>query len=514
MKIPYELKNTDFVIGQISQLYASDPVGALKEYVTNAIDAFSDASLKGRKKDARIGVIVNKEEGTIVVQDNALGMSYDFLCSIPSSIGESSRRGIKEMRGEKAFGMLAYCGFGESASVLTRTGRDNGNYSSLQMKRGEKDANADRLEARVVDRSEGFASGTRVTITGVPRKTIEDYFTPQKLKRALGETYEPIIRSDEVGIYVGWHGRNERLEKVESPEHKGEIVLADSKETPRKVIRIANGSLVSGGLEVNLWLNPEGVNDKVGLYCKGVRALESVGRLKELEDLWTSGKLSGYVNADFVSLTPDRDGLVRDAGFDCLVEMLKVYEPDLSEQIKKAVDQTVKKKADSILEQIAEKLGDVYARKPNPFTKGTGEPLKEPRKTGVPRDKPRKHNCPFALDIVDFDAGDAHKRYKLEDEDWILINSGHNDFRQLAVGRGAKDKDALQYFAAVIANAAAFSDYVDGRKALAKNSNQEYDPKAQMTAESQQAIAERSIDLKLDLLDNFGIIRKRKKKEE
>ncbi|MBW2969708.1 ATP-binding protein, partial [Candidatus Woesearchaeota archaeon] len=218
MKVAYELKNTGFVIGQISQLYAADPVGALKEYVTNAIDAFSEASLQGGKTKACVGVVINKEAGTITVQDNALGMSYDFLSELPRSIGESTRRGVKEMRGEKGFGMLAYCGFGRRADVLTRTVNDNGSYSSLVMGRDELSADVDRLEARVV--KSAFDTGTRVSVSGVPRKTIEDYFTPKKLKHSLGETYEPLIRSGEVEIYVGWHGKKERLERVEAPEHK------------------------------------------------------------------------------------------------------------------------------------------------------------------------------------------------------------------------------------------------------------------------------------------------------
>lgn len=513
MKVPYELKNTDFVIGQISQLYAADPVGALKEYVTNSIDAFSDASLKGQKIKARIGVVINKEDGTVTVQDNALGMSYDFLSQIPRSIGESSRRGIKEMRGEKAFGMLAYCGFGQSADVLTRTSNDNGSYSNLVMRRDELSADVGRLESRVVKAAVRFDTGTRVTVSGVPRKTIEDYFTPQKLKHALGETYEPLLRSNEVEIYVGWHGRNERLEKVEPSEHKGEPVLSDLSPTSKKIIRLGNGSHVAGELEVNLWLNPDGLNEKVGFYSKGVRAFDNIGKLKELDDLWSSGKLGGYVNANFVSLTPERAGVIRDSGFECLVDMLKAYEPKLRELVKIAEARAVKNRADSVLKQISEQLGIVYSKRPNPFTKGTGKPIETPRTPSDNPRKPRKPVCPYVIDITEFNPIDANRRFKLEEDNWILINSGHRDFGNLAFGRNAKDKQALQYFADVIASGSAFADYLAGRKAMAKATNEKLDSNIQMSADVQQAIAERTIELKLGLLESFGIIKKGKKEE-
>ncbi len=509
-KIPFEIRNPKFVLEQIQQLYAADPVGALKEYTTNAIDGIQQRRLQAPYDNAHIGILVNKEEGSIVIQDNGIGMTYDFLKDVPRSIGESGRRGVKEMRGEKGFGMLAYCGFGDRANVLTRTTVDKGSYNYLHMERNSLTAETDKLPATTVEKQmgPGFVQGTRISIYGVSPKTIEDYFTPQKLKHAMAEMYDPILRSKEVTIEIGWSGKDKRLETVDPLSRKGKSVLEEMVSTQNKVIELKDGTRAIGEMEICLWLNPDGTNEKIGLYNKGVK-VQDLTRLKEFDRFpWNSGKLCGYISENFCKLVPSRDGMRRDnKAFGELVSMLNVYEQQLGEYVKLAEEEGTKNRACSALEQIAEKLGTIYSRRPNPFTKGTREPSQKPRQPSKPGAVKRKPNCPFDFDISEFPANESNLRSKLEDEERILINSDHRDFTHFASSRGSKDKESLQYFAGVISKEAAWADYLAGRRAQSQEVGKSYT----VNEDTMRAIQERSAEIQFELLEAFGILKKRKK---
>jgi len=412
------------------------------------------------------------------------------------------------MRGEKAFGILAYCGFGDRAHVVTRTVHDNGSYSFMRMEKDSLEAELDHVDEKIVERQmgPGFREGTRVKIFGVNRQTIDNYFTPAKLKYAIGEMYDPILRSKDAEIHIGWNGKDQRLEQVKPVHRKGGIVLSDLVETPEKVIKLKDDTHVVGELEVQLWLDPDEQHGKVGFYNKGVKVLDSIARLNEFDSSpWNSGRLSGYINANFCKLMPGRDGIVRDKGFECLMQLLKTYEPKLKELVKQAEDESTKKNSSAIIEQIREELGEIYTNSPNPFTKGTGTPLVKPRQPSVRTGEQKKKNCPYPIDMIGFSEKDMNLRFKVDDMG-IYENSSHRDFKKYAAGR--KDRQALMYHIEVLAEGFAIADFVAGRKALAKSQNQEY-TSSPINEESQQAIIERAMGIKLKLMDGFGIIKSR-----
>ncbi len=511
-QIPYEIKNSTFVIKQIQALHAADPLNAFKEYTTNAIDAFTEARLHSSPvANAQIGIIVNKEEGAITIQDNALGMGYDFLRSIPASIGESCKRGVEEMRGEKAFGMLAYCGFGDRANVLSRRSEDNGRYNYLHMEREKMSAEADRLEARIVKESmkPAFKQGTRITISGIARKTIEDYFTPAKLQHALAEMYDPVLRAGEVKIAVGWYGRNEKLQSITPLKRKGKRVVDDIAETPEPIRKQHDGTTLPGELEVELWVNPDG-KEKIGFYNKGVMALDSITKLKEFDKApWNTGKIGGYINENFCKLVPSRDGVERNnKRFDYLMQMLKEYEPELTRIAEQAENESIRQRGNKVLQEVSKKFHAVYSNKPNPFTKGTGKQLENPRKPPTPSDNPRPpRRAPYVFDMVEFDAHESNIRSKLEDDVMVLLNSSHRDFKRYA---SSKDREAQMYYAGVISKEVAWADFLAGKRAQDQETGRQFT----MNADTLRAIQERATELYLGMLACFGIIKKQNGKSE
>jgi restriction endonuclease Mrr len=110
--------------------------------------------------------------------------------------------------------------------------------------------------------------------------------------------------------------------------------------------------------------------------------------------------------------------------------------------------------------------------------------------------------------MMEFSENEAGLRSKLDGDSLILINRAHRNFVHFADNRKANDREALQYFADVIAKEAAWADYRAGRKALCRENE---NPSFTMNEESMRAIQERASELKLELLESFGIIKKRQK---
>ena len=85
---------------------------------------------------------------------------------------------------------------------------------------------------------------------------------------------------------------------------KGNLVRGDVVET-EPIIK-SNGTMLPGLVEFYICCNPDGTNEKVGLYNKGVQVLPSITRLREFNKFpWNSGKLTGTIDDNFCEL-PNR----------------------------------------------------------------------------------------------------------------------------------------------------------------------------------------------------------------
>jgi len=323
-KIKYEIADPSFVIKQIQQLY-SNPQLAFKEYVTNSLD-------NGARD---IDIFVSKTNNLIIVQDNGIGMSYQELKTLPSRIGSSSKRDIQEARGEKGFGLLGYPTVGAKQCQVysKKQGEDSKTYNYLRMSLNDNDAFADQLTANSFNSLIGgeFENGTRVYLNGISEEVINRFFTPSSIKAFIGEIYAPALRNDEIRLRVGYAGKRTKLIDIVAPVYPGEKVLDTSIEIDTK----KEGKPIKGKIDLYLFVNPKGTNEKVGLYNKGVKVYNSISSLDELSEMpWSSGKLTGDINEKFMSLTPSREAVIRTSKryFD-FINAVKDQEEYLNEEV-------------------------------------------------------------------------------------------------------------------------------------------------------------------------------------
>ena len=102
-----------FTLESLTTGMYSDPRIVYREYIQNAVDSIETAILDRiiSEKEAYINVLVDAENGTIVIEDNGRGVSNSNAESVLLSIGKSTKRqeNNRGFRGIGRLGGLSYC---------------------------------------------------------------------------------------------------------------------------------------------------------------------------------------------------------------------------------------------------------------------------------------------------------------------------------------------------------------------------------------------------------------------
>lgn len=461
-EVEIEFPDKGFILQQIGTF--DNPHDAFKEYISNSIDS------RPRDGIVNINVYVNRDRGLLVVEDDGEGMNFDFLRSAPKKVGESAKKGIKDKIGRKAVGLFSYHTFGPPSGIelYTREAGSKGPFSYLRHTyRGGK-ANVDKIGPNDVRLGE-FEHGTRVIINHIPFKMIDGFLTPDKLRKTLTEMYDPLLRKGFLNINIGY--QKKRSNRVLPVEYKDVMVLEEAIDVK---YRDPEKGIKDGKIEMRIFVNPDGTIDKVRVYDRGVRILQSITNLPEFNlQPWNSGKLQGYVNEDFLDPTLQRTGFNRgDENFDLFVEKVKGYEDFLSEEVKRLKRYKIDQKKlelqdfgkrylyalEEIYKEIRKQLDFgfpplVKGKKGDPKIKGietqyegttrfggkkttseykgrkTIEPDEDGVKIPVRRGRPTLPKYNFS--VVPFDLDEIHLRSKLESAfPTILINESHEDYKE------------------------------------------------------------------------------------
>lgn len=491
--VALRIANEKAVLRQLFSLYGADPVTGLKEYVSNGVDA------KISGQTVTIGIVVNKNDGTVIIQDNGLGMSYHKLRSLPESIGESASRLDPSKRGEKALGLLAFGGFGERATIVSRQYGGADPFGVLMLDKADVKASVRELTA-LNGLGPEFSHGTRVAIYGVKRQTIEHYFQPAKLRGALQEVYDPMLRRGELVLSVGWQGKTEKLESVDEIARRGVYFGDHNLVTPSLVVPKLGCAPVQGGVELYFFIDGDNSTGKIGVYNKGVRVIPSITSIREFNrSPWNSGRVDGSIDEDFCELIPSRDGYVRDQRFESLCALISSVEGELAARVSEAEKKARDTKLSESVSLLERALGETYRQNPPPWRKE-----RKPAGGGGGcggSSSSRKPTPRFGIIIEEFPLHlqDSRVRFDL-DLEAVVINRAHPDYERHASGRD--DDEALTYFASVVSKGAALGDYTVARE-------QHDQP---VSPSDVPAIQERSSELFCGLLRNLGIFKQPSRK--
>lgn len=470
-KVRMTEEGQDFLILQLSQQYSSKPMDALREYVTNAVDAIS---LTEEPRDGEIKISLDPKSSRIYVSDNANGLSLEELAKLPIKIGESVKRGKIDQRGEFGWGLLSFGSLGDRLHFITRQpGSSNYGYLIYEVGKGaiEYEEPITLRDRDMLDFGGPFSQGTRI-ILHADKDVFNQKFRSADVRSAIQEIYWPILVEEGLQFYLELI--DGKVSQISQPRIRGEHILPQR--TFPFEVKTRDG-IVQHELRANLWLDIKTDTGKVPVYSKGVRIYRDIPELAEtaLSDcgLWRCKQIRGYINEPNLSVTLGRDTInkIRDSNvYNSLVEILRhiddILWPEVEEKLAK-----VRKEKDSelinstyyLLRKVYqdEDLLPIYRRRRREVVEpieprkiiewGIQTPTQDKDKSKPNRDSEDaddRRRWPFDFpDWYDFDTPENHLRYKLEarvGNPTAAINSGHKDWKRV-VELNPDSEEAKEY---------------------------------------------------------------------
>lgn len=415
-----------------SALQYSNPLHALREYLTNAIDAIDD----GKINDGLVKILLSQNGKSVIVEDNASGMNEKKVRSLPVEIGVSAKQGRLDQRGEKAVGLLAFGSMGYRMHIITRT-KEEQYYNYLRYEKNEdnqiEDPEFTKLTTSEVIREfyGTFHHGTRIIVNTNP-DILKRNLTETAIEKFVQETYFPLMQTRRISLKIG-NADNGSLRKVTELEMNGDILLNQFLTFQAK----SKGELKDYQVFAYLIFNPEIENGKVSVYSKDVKVYNSVVQLEESLaelDFWKCRQITGYINEPNLKITLGREGINRDSNaYKSLVSLLEQihenYWPQISEQLKKRKAVKGNRLVDNAWEdlekayQVTEPINIIPRgppQNPKPHTPNPNPITRNPRR------------FPFGKRFEQFGLGQEKLRSKLETDlgyPVVVINNVHPDYK-------------------------------------------------------------------------------------
>lgn len=479
------------------------PKEAIREFVTNSLDA----RIKDQTID--IAILINPFEKRVIISDNGIAMTYKQLIELPESVGYSKKIGMVDKRGEKGVGLLAFGSLGDVMQIISRPD-ENSKYGYMRWEIKESKG-AIAFYPKEIDSKEvkdlyrNFPHGTTIIIDRVDSHIIDKVFTITNLKNWLTMLYNPALRKNIANILIGRLDKRNMEPKLEPLEEMVHETIS-STELEDEIVSIKIKKEEPGDLELLLFVDPTAICDKVAVYSKDVLVYESLAELPEFSKspVWTSGKVSGYINDYFNKLILGRSGIDRSrnafkAWYATLTELEEKIRPIVEEKKKHGVkikENEYIKKVYNVLDDVLRdfkttEFGEAYARSSTgelvpvigeePTEKRGKERSTKPRiRTGKPpgpgtfiynpdgviQRVTQKRGVPFSYpQPVDFPLHEMHLRSKLEVKSFgspvLLINSAHEDYKSRADSR---EEIILRYILGLMAKGTTQAEAIKAEK--------------------------------------------------
>jgi hypothetical protein len=157
--------------------------------------------------------------------------------------------------------------------------------------------------------------------------------------------------------------RRNVLIKIVDRSSRKELVVEPHKFNGRLLHHLPRVNCPMGEVYHELYLNEPSPENRVGLYKNGTRVVPDITRIEHFAcEPWTSGYLTGIIDASFLQLTPGtRDGVIYDDAFESFAASLKPLSEALTgiiEEQKRAEEEKASRK---ILKRISRAMREALS---------------------------------------------------------------------------------------------------------------------------------------------------------
>jgi hypothetical protein len=313
----------------IGERLYGESIELIRELINNAYDA--DAT----------EVKVTIKDGEIIVEDDGLGMDLNGLkqyFNIGSAMKRNSPLSPKFLRariGEFGIGKFASLSACACFEVWTKKGDFQ---ARVVFDKGEWEASGDKwhIPLQVEEPDSRLKDGTRVTLKGVSKR-----FVLSEVEERIIEAVP--IKAPDFKVYLNGHRVSARF----IPGHK--IPFLEGTD-----YGIVHGEIIiTSQAEQNM---PE-----AGIECK-VKQVTITREFFGLENLITNAaRIRGEVHADFLSITSDRSGFIKDTPqyekfLEVMAKVIERIKPVLAELSDKKENRRVRRTLTEVLDKVRNAL--------------------------------------------------------------------------------------------------------------------------------------------------------------
>ena len=269
-----------------------NPLKAVAEFVENSIDARAKNIFITRGKKKGEFYLKISDDGEGILKDEQ-GLP-DFR-HVATHICDSVKRRLKAdgaqgIQGEFGIGLLSFWTVGLNLSI-TCCGMDGNPYEMVMTKNSPE---------FTISKKRRLLPFEGADLTIYPLLPGLRTLTGEKIQRYLASELRDRIK--ESGVTVKVVDLTSRTRHTVEPRQFAGRLLRDL--TPAETGQ--------GDVYLELYLNDPGSTNRVALYRRGTRVLQSVLELDRFhKDPWTAGYLQGIIDAPFLNLTPGtRHGII------------------------------------------------------------------------------------------------------------------------------------------------------------------------------------------------------------
>ena len=317
------------ILALLGQVYDA-PEEALKEYVSNSIDAEAQNIIVD---------VTERRDGVVRVLDDGAGMTLEKLRTLPVAVGLSDKAELENKIGEKAIGLLAFHSLGADALTIWSRSNTSGEVNVIVFRNAEITA---ALNPRGVDTPDFLraSSGTVIEIGGIDDVQIRRYLTKNRLRTAFSRRFRSSIVRSGTRLVVR---EGDSAEPVTSQSYEG---------TPfyERVVNTRYGPIL-----LELVVTPTPHRNPVEIGCKGqtVTAIAPLVADGLDPELWTSGHVAGFIDADFLTPGTGRSSFIRNRSYRQFVRSLKSVEKRLATELQQVIDAAQRKRDIAMHSQLS-----------------------------------------------------------------------------------------------------------------------------------------------------------------
>ena len=179
----------------------------LSEFVDNSFDAAEPwleeldhntaSAAAGYSRPVRIAIAIDSERSSVYVTDNASGMDSSTLARVVCRVGDSVKRGMREVNGQFGFGMQAFRSCAQQLVVTSRA-ESGGGTSRIAVSRNDVTGfvlTEVRAGEPIPDDeysllSRSSSTGTEICIAGIDEQWREESMDARAIARELEEHFE------------------------------------------------------------------------------------------------------------------------------------------------------------------------------------------------------------------------------------------------------------------------------------------------------------------------------------